>query len=213
MSRHDRTQRIIDEADAALLKPSDPQEPTMETHGRLVVHARSGRCPGCGEPIPPDGPDAPMGMTGAQLAKAGRTACLCEHCGSPLRRWKRIPKNAPECRACGEKVAGGSPQAESVLCWMCTYKGLAALEAGKVKPSRKGHKCMDCGAPLPLSRQRLGRCEKCKLRRRRESFRNSKRRAKHLSTVKGAQTPANTGSNDPENGHTGLNSTSMIWSS
>ena len=175
-----------------------------------VFYAKCGLCPKCGQPVPPNGPDAPIGMTGAQLAKAGRTGCLCKCCGFPVRRWKQRRDDGPACKHCGALVPEADDNITVVECAPCVSWRSDLHAAGLLKKPKRKLKCSDCNTLLPPNRRRPGRCEKCRDKRRRESYRNSKRKAGQHSTVKGARTRINSGSNDPENRPAGPRPTSPI---
>lgn len=52
------------------------------------------------------------------------------------------------------------------------------LKAKRHKRKAQRRKCLDCGDVLPSDRRRTGRCEKCRRKRRRTSYRESKRRVR-----------------------------------
>jgi len=178
-----------------------------------ILIAGRGRCPGCGASVPPDGPNAPFGMTAAQLRKAGRTACLCKRCGFPLRRWKRLRTDGRPCWFCGEPVPEADPTAESVTCALCLSHRADLLKAGKSKRTTPRLRCTDCDSPLPLGRQRHGRCDRCRRKRRRESWRRSKRKAGQHSTPSPSQTPVNIGRNGRDSGPNGRRSSARVLAS
>jgi len=109
-------------------------------------------------------------------ALARRGVQDCEHCGGVV-----MP--------CESSSPPGLPPRDEqgcVQCWACAlgepdrrvdprdFLGVATVQ--KRKAPR--FKCRDCGETLPPERQRPGRCEKCRRKRRLKSWRNSKRRRK-----------------------------------
>lgn len=110
-----------------------------------------------------------------------------------------------DCERCGGLVLLGGPNSPPglpprdengcVQCWACAlgepnrrveprgFLGIPSAEdlrlraiAGKRQAPRL--KCRDCGQALPPERRRPGRCEKCRRKRRRKTWRESKRRGK-----------------------------------
>lgn len=147
---------------------------------RPVVCAPSRVCPGCGCPIPADGPDAPVGMTRAQLIRAGRTACLCKRCGFPLRRWKRRRRYAPTCRDCGREVPEADDAADSVTCDLCLLHRAELRRLGLLRKTDPDRTCPDCGMDRP---KHTRRCTRCATRRRRAKARERQRRRRTTRTV------------------------------
>ena len=161
----------------------EPRRP-LENHmagpnddGRMspprLLTPEPGTCHDCGHPMPPYGPDAPVGMTREQLRRAGKAACLCENCGMPLRRWKRVTPDTPRCSRCGRHVPGASPEAVSVTCCLCVTVKANMRAAGLVAPRRAERPCPDCGGPLPRRRRY---CDDCAQKRARARDRTKKRK-------------------------------------
>ena len=138
-----------------------------------AVFAQSGVCPVCQEPTPPDGPDAPLGMTSKELVRAGRTNCLCPNCQFPIRRWKRNRKDAPACRHCKRPVPEASDNTVAVVCAPCASHRATLCGKGLLRTNTPERFCPDCGGERPKGYKR---CDACAGKRRRAMARARLRR-------------------------------------
>lgn len=151
----------------------DVQLAAAEVSELPVVLASSGLCPGCGAPVAPDGPEAPTGMTSAQLIKAGRRDCLCPACGFPVRRRKRGRTDAPTCRYCARPVPEADDEALVVTCALCVSHRADLKRLGLLREDKAERVCPDCGEERAKYAQR---CPGCAEKHRRKKARDRQRR-------------------------------------